>query len=102
MASRAIPFAAPAANPAYILSTMDRYQIEALIEAAIAWVDDLDGDPDLEDDDPAGDGLDERGEVEDWRPDGVVLPMPVYGVDQTRGPINEREASRAWHEAQRY
>lgn len=54
---------------------------------------------DAEDDDPAGDPLDERGEFEDWRPDGVAVDRPRYGEDQSTGPLNELEAYRNWHRA---
>lgn len=56
------------------------------------------GNPDREDDeddDPAGDPCD-HGEPDDWRPDGIVLPRPIYGVDQTAGPTNETAAHRAY------
>ncbi len=77
-----------------------RREIEAEIERLIALLDTADGDPDLEDDDPAGDPLD-RGEAEDWRPDGFVLPRPIYAVDQSAGPINEPAAYRAYLQAMR-
>jgi hypothetical protein len=58
------------------------------------------GDPnDAEDDDPAGDTLDEHGEFEDWRPDGVAVDRPRYGEDQSTGPLNELEAYRNWQRA---
>lgn len=95
MATRAIPFAAPAAKyPLHpLFGRMTRDQIEQLIEAAIAFCDEQDGDTDLEDDDPAGDPLD-SGEDEDWRPEGIRLLKPVYGTDQSLGPINEDETFR--------
>lgn len=53
-----------------------------------------DGDPDdREDDDPAGDPLDQSGEEQsdDGRP--LLAARPVWGIDQTAGPINYRPAS---------
>ena len=74
------------------INSFDRYAIECQIEELIALLDLVDGDPDLEDDDPSGDPLD-RGEMPC---DGELLAMkPVYGDDQTLGPINEYEAKRA-------
>lgn len=43
-----------------------------------------------EDDDPAGGAADDLGESDPSR--GIL--RPVYGIDQSQGPINEREAYR--------
>ena len=51
-----------------------------------------DGDCDLEDDDPAGDGLDERGECLTDDGSEMLSTLPLYGLDQSAGPVNEREA----------
>lgn len=51
---------------------------------------------DDEDDDPAGGAIEDQGEREDWRPEGIVLVPPRYGVDQRSGPVNEDEAERAF------
>lgn len=85
------------------LPASHRKLIEAEIELhlnratlLIARLDRQDGEPDLEDDDPAGDPLDERGEPtsDDGRP---ISPMPpLYGLDQSRGPINEQQARSAY------
>jgi len=68
----------------------NRAAIEAEIERLIAMLDELDGDCDLEDDDPAGgnvcDELHDTGEY--------YFLLPRYGVDQTQGPLNELEAER--------
>ncbi|SCW36799.1 hypothetical protein SAMN02927924_00229 [Sphingobium faniae] len=83
---------------ARILSRYDRERLEGFVAIAIDLMDLMDGDPDLEDgdadedDDPAG------GNVEDERQmaagqDYYRLP-PRYGIDQTKGPINEIEAYR--------
>lgn len=78
-------FALPAL-PRY-LRPEDRTAIEAQIEALIGLLDEVDGDPDVEDDDPAG------GNVEDDRQQGegqayYRLP-PEYRIDQSSGPVNE-------------
>lgn len=77
-------------------------EIETLLHRAhllIARLDRVDAPfADMEDDDPAGDSLDERGEAEDWRPDGAKLPLPVFAVDQTTGPLNGKAAYQAWHQ----
>jgi hypothetical protein len=112
------PFAATPIEQ--ILSRFDRAQLEGFISVAIELLDIADGDLDVEpngdeldgdmseDDfcwqnanwigapgcpvsDPGGDPLDD-GEAEDWRPDGITLPRPIYGDDQSLGPTNEREA----------
>lgn len=62
------------------------------VERLIARLDRADGDPDLEDDDPAGGAIDDQGEGDE------LLPLlPVYVLDQTSGPINERAALRERH-----
>lgn len=48
-----------------------------------------------EDDDPAGDPLDEQGEAQTDDGAAMVAMRPIYGSDQSRGPTNEREAMRA-------
>ena len=77
--------------PLIVLDT--RESIEAAVEALIARLDAMDGDPDLEpefDADPL-----ELGEQEE----GIALPH--YGVDQTEGPLNEAAAVRRYQEALR-
>lgn len=63
---------------------------------AIALLDAADGEIDLEDDDPSGDPLDEHGEHPTDTAQVLLPTRPRYGVDQSKGPINEREAHRAW------
>lgn len=65
-----------------------REAIENQIEALIAFLDVLDGDPDIEDDDPAGTEED-KGERREYYP----LP-PKYGLDQSEDPINLDEIMR--------
>lgn len=109
------------------LSQFDRAMLERFVEAGIALLDAIDGDADLElngdehdhngaeDDfvdwragashdgigpgcpiaDPGGDPLD-QGELDETR---GLLP-PRYGIDQSRGPINERAVVDAWHRQQ--
>jgi hypothetical protein len=60
------------------------------IEALIATLDRLDGDPDLEEDDPSGGDPIDLGEAEAGR------LMPIYGVDQASGPRNFRSALDAY------
>ncbi len=63
------------------------------IERLIALLDLADGDCDVEDDDPAGDGLDERGECLTDDGSEMLRTFPLYGLDQSAGPVNEQEAS---------
>lgn len=58
----------------------------------------MDGDPDLEDSD-LDEAADDVGEVEPWRPEGIWLDMPIYGVDQSKGPVNEIETTTRWQRA---
>ena len=60
------------------------------IEALIATLDRLDGDADLEEDDPPGGDPIDLGEAETGR------LMPTYGIDQGRGPTNFRSALDAY------
>lgn len=71
----------------------NRKAIEREIERLITLLDAADGDCDLEDDDPAGDTLD-LGEAPDPAGNELLSILPVYGIDQSLGPINEREAIR--------
>lgn len=65
----------------------NREQIEDEIERLLALLDADDGDPDLEPEEDCG--ADDLGE-------GLELyrTLPRYDLDQTKGPINEREAIR--------
>lgn len=72
-----------------------RGRIEDQIEALIALLDRDDGDPDLEDDDPAGDPLDERGEAQTEDGTELLRTRPLYALDQSLGPINETAALKA-------
>jgi len=60
------------------------------IDALIATLDRLDGDPDLEEDDPPGGDPLDLGEAEAGR------LLPTYGIDQAKGPINFRSALDAY------
>lgn len=82
-------------HPTFVMA--NRAEIEAEIEAhltrvtlLIARLDRADGDCDIEEDDPAGDPLD-KGEEDEAR----GARVPVFGVDQTREPINQREMEAA-------
>ena len=74
------------------IAPTSRAAIEAEIERLIALLDLADGDCDLEEDDAAG------GNVEDEPQMGVGQDYyrmpPCYGIDQSKGPINEHEAYR--------
>lgn len=62
----------------------NRQLVETTIEYLIAVLDAIDGDCDLEDDDPVGGNPDDEGE----RADHAGLPMPIWGDDQTVGYTN--------------
>ena len=73
-----------------------RDTLECIIEQALDVLDLYDGNPDLEDDDPAGDPLDEYGEAATDSGTEMLPLAPTYAVDQSLGPTNEDEAYRAW------
>ena len=77
------------------LTRHDRKAIERQIEALIALLDAIDGDPDLEDDELHDDPLDVGEEVD------FYAMLPRYALDQTEGPINAREA-RYDHDLRHY
>jgi len=104
-----------------VLAAFDRNQLAGFIEVAIGLLDLADGDPDLE---PNGDELDGTGGEDDFvdyegngpgcpvsDPGGDPLDkgemgdgplyatLPVYGIDQRKGPTNEVTAHRAHLEA---
>ena len=61
------------------------------VDVLIARLDRADAPfTDLEDDDPAGGAIDHEGEGEE-----LLATLPRYGVDQARGPGNERAAAAA-------
>lgn len=90
-----------------VLSRFDRDQLAGFIAVAIDLLDLADGDADREGDDADAEDDDPDTGVED-HPDGfdpeqdcehdgsehddVTLRHPIYGVDQSAGPINFREA----------
>jgi len=69
----------PIALIAQAIRKLSRHELEAVTERLIQRLDELDGDPDLEDDDPAGTELD-KGEF----CEGEYAPPPNYGIDQTQ------------------
>lgn len=99
------------------LPPMNRRAIEDQIELLIALLDATDGDPDLEEDceDRCSAGEDdaalfsqgwmgydhfhflpdENEEEDDAAGDDCYRLLPLYGVDQSRGPLNHIEAERA-------
>lgn len=67
------------------------------VELLIARLDRFDAPyEDREDDDPAGDTLDEHGECPTDTGTDVLSLLPLYAVDQTKGPLNEVAAHRTW------
>lgn len=95
------PPSTPAVGLTAVLESMSRSRLEQLAEAIISHLDKLDGDVDIEDDDPAGGDLDDMGEYDSEDGTPMCAVLPIYALDQSLGPINEREARRAWLEAQR-
>lgn len=66
-----------------LLPSMPRSMLARLIARLIERLDDMDGDADLEDDDPAGGSADDVGEVEDYvggHPKPPHLPPPLRRV----------------------
>ncbi|KPL67408.1 hypothetical protein SZ64_04385 [Erythrobacter sp. SG61-1L] len=76
-----------------VLSRFKRRQLEAFITVAIDLIDIIDGDFDLEDDDPDI-AADDVGEPK------IGILHPVYDIDQSIGPINEVAAVREYLESQ--
>ena len=81
------PSTAPAIAATRLLASYDSHKLEAFIEIAIGLLDMIDGDPDLEDDDPAGGNVEDEGEMREF-----YRTPPKYGEDQTKGSTNGREA----------
>lgn len=79
-----------------VLSRLYTSDLQAIVAAAIDILDQRAGDCDLEEDDHSGDLLDIEGEPpsDDGRPISKMLPL--YGIDQSRGPINHAEATQAY------
>lgn len=75
-----------------VVLSQPRPVLARLAARLIERLDEIDGEPDMEDDDPAGGSIDDEGEGLE------LLPMlPRYGADQTRGPNNEAEAVRDYY-----
>lgn len=62
------------------------------VDRLIARLDSMDSDCDLEDDDPAGDFLDERGEAPSDDGSRILPDWPAYRINQARGPVNHASA----------
>lgn len=88
-------FSAPPPNVMAVLANLGTAHLSAIADAAIAILDQRAGDCDLEDDDPAGDPLDISGEYQSDDGREILAMLPIYGADQTLGPINEAAALRA-------
>lgn len=96
---RGEPVAMPLDAMLAVLPSLPRPLLARLTQRLIDRMDEIDGDPDLEDDDPAGGSADDTGEIEEWQEDGIHMGLPLYGADQSLGPINEADASRRFHRA---
>lgn len=75
------------------IHTVSRKAIEQQIDFLIDLLDQIDGDPDLEEDDHYFDPLD-FGELNECLP-----TLPTYGVDQTRRPSNVVKANNDFYDA---
>lgn len=98
-----------------------REAIEALVESLIAILDVMDGDPDLEDatdaeddftfspraeqyrqtlgagcpiSDPGGGNVEDELQFDSDNGTDTLATLPLYGVDQSKGPINETIAAQ--------
>ena len=76
------------------IPSLSRAELSQLTTRMIDRMDAIDGEPDLEDDDPAGGSADDTGEIEPWHADGISLALPRYGKDQSNGPTNVEAAAR--------
>ena len=98
---------APTRAPAFPRSLRQRETIETEIEMHLRRVDLLlarldradAAFEDLEDDDPSGDSLDERGEAPTDNGSEMLRMFPMYAVDQSNGPTNEAAACKARYRA---
>lgn len=78
--------------------SLPRAILARLTARMIERLDELDGDPEMEDDDPAG-ADDDLGEADPARPEpGFKAVLPTYALDQRRGPTNNDTVNRAWHQ----
>jgi len=82
------------------IPSLSRAELGRLTTRMIDRMDEIDVDPELEDDDPAGGSADDIGEIEPWHADRITMALPRYGKDQSNGPINvdaaAREYRRVW------
>lgn len=75
------------------LMPMDRKAIERQIDALIDLLDQIDGDPDMEPDHEDYDPCD-FGERREF-----MATVPIYGIDQSEGPLNAELAWEIHYEA---
>lgn len=80
-----------------LIRALDRAEIEFAVDRLIARLDSEDGDPDLE---PEEDCEHDGAEPEEWRA-GRLRALPVYDLDQSKGPTNERDIQRRYIEYMR-
>lgn len=110
MAANVIPFPPIPANdnpdwlPPAPMTSAQRGMLENIIERLIGLLDAVDGDCDFEaEEDACTAGDDGCGPIyvygrKLWGSDAdqLLSVLPVYGADQTRGPLNERAAHREY------
>lgn len=77
--------------------SLPRAILARLTARMLERLDELDGDPDLEDDDPAG-ADDDLGEADPCRPEpGFSARFPIHATDQSHGPTNNYAVNQAWY-----
>ena len=89
----------PFAQVGDVLARLYSADLRLIVTRGIEILDQRAGDCDLEDDDPAGDTLDEHGEHPAEDATTILGTKPQYGLDQSRGPVNSRTAYQA-HQAE--
>lgn len=88
------PAAVPLDMLLSLIPSLPRHALDLLTQEMIDRLDALDGDPDLEPEDDIENDEHDGCEPDESRPEGIVLPLPQYAVDQSIGPINLVEADR--------
>ena len=81
-----------------LLARLDSAALRLIATTAIDLLDERDGDCDIEDDDPAGDTLDEHGEHPTDDATAFLATSPRYAADQSLGPTNV-DVARQSHRA---
>lgn len=89
----------PIALLAQAVPMLTRHELAALTERLIDALDSLDPDSDLEEDDHCGQQDEDGFNTGSWSrfdSEREALFKPLYGIDQTAGPINHRAAYKSW------